>query len=106
MASFFGVTGIGAQEIATPLPRPRNRAGRLCPDRRGIANLDTTERPMSWDLFLLTFGVGLLYGAVLGILALYLLAMARRARIDAAPAAPVVFDADNVTRLHRVDRRC
>ncbi|MCH8188794.1 MAG: hypothetical protein IIB66_08855 [Proteobacteria bacterium] len=61
---------------------------------------------MSWDLFLLTFAVGLAYGAVLAILALYLLVIARRTRQDAAPAAPVVFDADNVTRLHRVDRYC
>ncbi len=61
---------------------------------------------MSWDLFLLTFAVGLLYGAVLAILALYLLVIARRARKDVAPAAPVIFDADNVTRLPHVDRYC
>lgn len=61
---------------------------------------------MSWDLFLLTFAVGLVYGAVLGILALYLLVVARRTRQDTAPAAPVVYDADNVTRLPRVDRYC
>ncbi len=61
---------------------------------------------MSWDLFLLTFAVGLAYGAVLAILALYLLVIARRARRDAAPTALAVFDGDNVTRLHRVDRYC
>lgn len=61
---------------------------------------------MSWDLFLLTFAVGLVYGAVLAVLALYLLVIARRARQDAARAAPMVFDNDNVTRLPRVDRYC
>lgn len=61
---------------------------------------------MSWDLFLLTFAVGIAYGAVLGILALYLIVIARRARTDAAPVAPVIFEADNVTRLPRVDRYC
>ncbi len=61
---------------------------------------------MSWDLFLLTFAVGLVYGAVLGILALYLLVIARRARRDAAPVPPPVYEADNVTRLPHVDRYC
>ena len=63
---------------------------------------------MSWDLFLLTFGVGLLYGAVLAVLALYLLVIARRtSREKAAPAAhvaPPIYDMDNITRLPRVDR--
>ncbi len=61
---------------------------------------------MFWELFLLTFAVGLVYGAVLAILALYLLVVARRTRKDLVPAAPVVFDADNVTRLPHVDRYC
>ncbi len=61
---------------------------------------------MPWDLFLLTFAVGLLYGAVLAILALYLVLIARRARQDAVPVSPPVFEADNVTRLPHVDRYC
>ncbi len=60
---------------------------------------------MTWDLFLLTFAVGLLYGSVLAILALYLLVISRRSRVEAAPPPPI-YDADNVTRLPRVDRFC
>ena len=61
---------------------------------------------MSWDLFLLTFAVGLAYGAVLAILALYLLVIARRTRQDAAPAAPGVVDAANVGRPRRLALYC
>ncbi len=62
---------------------------------------------MPWDLFLLTFAVGLLYGAVLAILALYLLVIARRTSDEAAaPVAPPIYDMDNVTRLPHVDRYC
>ena len=61
---------------------------------------------MSWDLFLLTFAIGLVYGAVLAILALYLLVVARQARKHTAPVAPPIFDADNVARLPHVDRYC
>ena len=62
---------------------------------------------MSWDLFLLTFGAGLVYGAVLATLALYLLVISRRTSEVAAPTAPVappIYDLENVTRLPRVDR--
>ncbi len=59
---------------------------------------------MGWDLFLLTFVVGLLYGGVLAILALYLLVMARHSSAKDVPAAPVIYEADNVTRLPHVDR--
>ena len=69
---------------------------------------------MTWDLFLLTFAIGLLYGSVLAIMVLYLLVISRRrADMDELPE-PVygtgqvldndrVFEADNVTRLHRID---
>ncbi len=60
---------------------------------------------MSWSLFLLSFGVGLVYGAVLGILALYLLVISRRTpAVAAAPVAPPIYDMGNVTRLPRVNR--
>ena len=69
---------------------------------------------MPWDIFLLTFSVGLLYGSVLAVMVLYLLVIARRRSETSERASPFsgtgqvldndeVFEADNVTRLHRID---
>lgn len=69
---------------------------------------------MTWDIFLLTFAIGLLYGSVLAIMVLYLLVIARRRSVMDELPQPLrgtgqilendqVFEADNVTPLHRID---
>ncbi len=69
---------------------------------------------MTWDIFFLTFAIGLLYGSVLAIMVLYLLVIARhRSVMDELPQPlrgtgrilenDQVFEADNVTPLHRID---